>query len=139
MTRSEEELAVGTRSRESGRVRLRKYVVTENVTKTVPVQREEFASSASRSPTPTPAMRRTAQRSPTRSTRCASTTFATPSAPIVPRPGCRCGRSRSGWAIDAKTAQVYAGYAPSGHEAGLVERAFHGVRAGSGLRSDTPA
>ena len=41
MTRSEEELAVGTRSVESGRVRLRKYVVTENVTQTVPVQREE--------------------------------------------------------------------------------------------------
>jgi uncharacterized protein (TIGR02271 family) len=41
MTRSEEELAVGKRSRESGRVRLKKYVVTENVTKTVPVQREE--------------------------------------------------------------------------------------------------
>jgi uncharacterized protein (TIGR02271 family) len=41
MTRSEEELAVGTRRRESGRVRLRKYVVTEQVTKTVPVQREE--------------------------------------------------------------------------------------------------
>ena len=41
MTRSEEELAVGTRSRESGRVRLRKHVVTENVTKTVPVTREE--------------------------------------------------------------------------------------------------
>ena len=41
MTRSEEELAVGTRERESGRVRLRKYVVTENVTQTVPVKREE--------------------------------------------------------------------------------------------------
>ena len=41
MTRSEEELHVGTRSVESGRVRLRKYVVTEMVTKTVPVQREE--------------------------------------------------------------------------------------------------
>ena len=41
MTRSEEELRVGTASRESGRVRLRKHVVTENVTKTVPVQREE--------------------------------------------------------------------------------------------------
>jgi uncharacterized protein (TIGR02271 family) len=41
MTRSEEELRVGTERRESGRVRLRKYVVTENVTKTVPVQREE--------------------------------------------------------------------------------------------------
>jgi len=41
MTRSEEELHVGTRQRETGRARLRKYVVTENVTKTVPVQREE--------------------------------------------------------------------------------------------------
>jgi uncharacterized protein (TIGR02271 family) len=41
MTRSEEELRVGTTSRESGRARLRKYVVTEQVEKTVPVQREE--------------------------------------------------------------------------------------------------
>jgi uncharacterized protein (TIGR02271 family) len=41
MTRSEEELHVGTERREAGRVRLRKYVVTENVTKTIPVQREE--------------------------------------------------------------------------------------------------
>ncbi len=41
MTRSEEELRVGTTRREAGRVRLRKYVVTEQVTKTVPVQREE--------------------------------------------------------------------------------------------------
>lgn len=41
MTRSEEELHVGTRERERGRARLRKYVVTENVTRTVPVQREE--------------------------------------------------------------------------------------------------
>jgi uncharacterized protein (TIGR02271 family) len=41
MTRSEEELRVGTRERESGRVRLRKYVVTEYVQRTVPVQREE--------------------------------------------------------------------------------------------------
>jgi uncharacterized protein (TIGR02271 family) len=41
MTRSEEELRVGTEQRESGRVRLRKYVVTENVTQTVPVRREE--------------------------------------------------------------------------------------------------
>jgi uncharacterized protein (TIGR02271 family) len=41
MTRSEEELRVGTRERESGRVRLRKYVVTEEVQQTVPVQREE--------------------------------------------------------------------------------------------------
>jgi len=41
MTRSEEELKVGTTSRETGRARLRKYIVTENVTTTVPVQREE--------------------------------------------------------------------------------------------------
>jgi uncharacterized protein (TIGR02271 family) len=41
MTRSEEELNVGTRQRESGRARLRKYVVTEEVQRTVPVQREE--------------------------------------------------------------------------------------------------
>lgn len=41
MTLSEERLRVGTENREAGRARLRKYVVTENVTKTVPVQREE--------------------------------------------------------------------------------------------------
>ena len=41
MTRSEEELRVGTTQRESGRVRLRKYVETEDVSQTVPVQREE--------------------------------------------------------------------------------------------------
>jgi uncharacterized protein (TIGR02271 family) len=41
MTRSEEELAVGKTQRESGRVRLRKYVVTDEVQQTVPVQREE--------------------------------------------------------------------------------------------------
>ncbi len=41
MTRSEERLNVGTRKEEAGRARLRKYVVTENVTQTVPVSREE--------------------------------------------------------------------------------------------------
>ena len=41
MTRSEEELRVGTAPRERGRVRLRKYVVTEEVQQTVPVRREE--------------------------------------------------------------------------------------------------
>jgi uncharacterized protein (TIGR02271 family) len=41
MTRSEEELRVGTAQRERGRVRLRKYVVTEEVQQTVPVRREE--------------------------------------------------------------------------------------------------
>jgi uncharacterized protein (TIGR02271 family) len=40
MTRSEEELRVGTTERERGRVRLRKYVTTEQVEQTVPVQRE---------------------------------------------------------------------------------------------------
>jgi uncharacterized protein (TIGR02271 family) len=42
MTRSEEELRVGTTQRERGRARLRKYVTTEQVTQTVPVQREEL-------------------------------------------------------------------------------------------------
>jgi uncharacterized protein (TIGR02271 family) len=41
MTRSEEELRVGMQERETGRVRLRKYVVTEHVQQTVPVRREE--------------------------------------------------------------------------------------------------
>jgi uncharacterized protein (TIGR02271 family) len=41
MTRSEEELRVGTQSRERGRARLRKYVVTETQQVTVPVRREE--------------------------------------------------------------------------------------------------
>ena len=41
MTRSEEQLRVGTESVEAGRARLRKYVVTENVTQTVPVSHEE--------------------------------------------------------------------------------------------------
>lgn len=41
MTRSEEELQVGKSRRESGRARLRKYVITEQVETTIPVQREE--------------------------------------------------------------------------------------------------
>jgi uncharacterized protein (TIGR02271 family) len=41
MTRSEEELRVGKTQREAGRARLRKYVVTEEETVSVPVQREE--------------------------------------------------------------------------------------------------
>jgi uncharacterized protein (TIGR02271 family) len=40
MTRSEEELRVGITERERGRVRLRKYVTTEQVQQAVPVQRE---------------------------------------------------------------------------------------------------
>jgi uncharacterized protein (TIGR02271 family) len=42
MTRSEEELRVGTAERETGRVRLRKYVVEDEVTQTVPIRREEI-------------------------------------------------------------------------------------------------
>lgn len=41
MTRSEERLSVGTEKQATARARLRKYVTTENVTQTVPVQREE--------------------------------------------------------------------------------------------------
>jgi len=41
MTRSEERVRVGTQSRERGRARLRKYIVTENVSQTVPVSREQ--------------------------------------------------------------------------------------------------
>jgi hypothetical protein len=42
MTRSEEELEVRTARRQRGRVRLRKYVVTEEVQRTIPVLREEI-------------------------------------------------------------------------------------------------
>jgi len=41
MTRSEEQLHVGTERVHGGTARLRKYVVTEDVTKTVPVRHEE--------------------------------------------------------------------------------------------------
>ena len=41
MTRSEERLSVGQETVEAGLARLRKYVVTENVTRTVPVSHEE--------------------------------------------------------------------------------------------------
>ncbi len=41
MTRSEERLHVGTEQQETGRARLRKYVVTEQQSVTVPVQHEE--------------------------------------------------------------------------------------------------
>ncbi len=41
MTRSEEQLHVGTENVETGKARLRKYVVTENVTRIVPVSHEE--------------------------------------------------------------------------------------------------
>jgi uncharacterized protein (TIGR02271 family) len=41
MTRSEEKLHVGTETVQTGRARLRKHIVTENQTVTVPVSREE--------------------------------------------------------------------------------------------------
>ena len=41
MTRSEEQVQVGTTSEEAGRVRLRKYVTTEHETHTVPVRKEK--------------------------------------------------------------------------------------------------
>jgi uncharacterized protein (TIGR02271 family) len=41
MTRSEEELRVGTSEREAGRARLRKYIVEDEVQTTIPVRREE--------------------------------------------------------------------------------------------------
>ena len=41
MTRSEEELHIGKSQKETGWARLKKHVVTENVTQTVPVEREE--------------------------------------------------------------------------------------------------
>jgi uncharacterized protein (TIGR02271 family) len=41
MTRSEEEMHVGTERREAGRIRLRKYVVTEEQQQTIPVRHEE--------------------------------------------------------------------------------------------------
>lgn len=42
MTRSEERLSVGTQSVQSGRARLRKHIVTEQQTVSVPVQHEEL-------------------------------------------------------------------------------------------------
>jgi uncharacterized protein (TIGR02271 family) len=41
MTRSEERLNVGTQREQTGRARLRKYVVTENQQVNVPVEREQ--------------------------------------------------------------------------------------------------
>ena len=41
MTRSEEEVRVGTQRQETGRARLRKHIVSERVDTTVPVEREQ--------------------------------------------------------------------------------------------------
>ena len=67
-TRTEERLNVGTEARESGRVRLRKYVVTDTFTQTIP-QPQQSASSVSRSPMPTAATRSPGLTSARRSTR----------------------------------------------------------------------
>jgi hypothetical protein len=61
MTRSEEEVRVGTASRETGRARLRKCVVTEQVQKTVPCSARGSGSSASRLLTPIASRRRPAR------------------------------------------------------------------------------
>lgn len=53
MTRSEEQLHVGTEKVAAGTARLRKFVVTENVTTTVPVSHEQARVVTSLSPTPT--------------------------------------------------------------------------------------
>lgn len=50
MTRSEEELEVRTVRRQRGRVRLRKYIVTEEVQRTIPVRREEICVEEGPSP-----------------------------------------------------------------------------------------
>ena len=76
MTRSEEQLHVGTETGEAGRARLRKYVVTEQETVTVPVTARRSGSSASRSPTPTVGEALAARRSPRRSTRSCCTRSA---------------------------------------------------------------
>ena len=72
MTRSEEELSVGTQ-RESGRVRLRKYVVTEQVSRDRPGRAKKYGSSGNRSPTQTATRRCPAWTSPRRSTRSCCT------------------------------------------------------------------
>ena len=41
MTRSEEEVTVGKTERETGRVRMKKYIVEDQVTETVPLRREQ--------------------------------------------------------------------------------------------------
>nr|WP_053227085.1 DUF2382 domain-containing protein [Solirubrobacter soli] len=87
MTRSEEELRVATTERESGRVRLQKYVVEEELTKTVPVRREEVRverepiSDANRGPRSASGSRRSSppktRLSPRPSARSRSTSTAT--------------------------------------------------------------
>jgi sporulation protein YlmC with PRC-barrel domain len=73
MTRSEERLNVGTQNVQAGSARLRKHIVTEQQTVTVPVQHEELRSSPSPSPTPTQPPRPTGRHCPRKSTKLPST------------------------------------------------------------------
>ena len=72
MTRSQEQLRVGTETREAGRARLRKHVVTEQQSVTVPVSVSRSPSSESRSRRRIGAPPAPARRSPRRSTRSPS-------------------------------------------------------------------
>jgi hypothetical protein len=73
MTRSEERLRVGTEQVRAGRARLRKHVVTENVTRPSRSVTRKSASSGSRSPTPAAATRCPARTSVRKSTKSPST------------------------------------------------------------------
>ena len=84
MTRSEEQLRVGTETREAGRARLRKHVVTEHQQVTVPVSHEEVT--LEREPI-TDANRGDAYDGPATSPRRSTRSPCTPSAPWSrPRP-----------------------------------------------------
>ena len=83
MTRSEEQLEVGTTRREAGRARLRKYVTTEQETVTVPVQKERAVLETEPITDANAATPPMVRPSPRRSTRSSSTRSRSPS----PRPG----------------------------------------------------
>ena len=89
MTRSEEELRVGTQQREAGRARLHKYVVTEQVTQTVPVSHEEVRVEREPITEGNRDQALSGSTSPRRSTRSCSTRRSrwSKSAPL-PRSGC---------------------------------------------------
>ena len=73
MTRSEEELRVGTRQREAGRARLRKHVSPKWLPRRFRSSARKSGSSVSRSPTATVTKRWTGRKSPKRSTRSSCT------------------------------------------------------------------
>ena len=140
MTRSEEELRVGTREREAGRARLRKYVVTESVTQTVPGSARKFASSVSRSPTPTATRPCRGPISPRRSTR-SSCTRRSPSSRSAssprngcawtPRPSVRSARSQRKFARSRSIPRGLSGGAAA--EAAVKQGAL-----GRGLLAESP-